>query len=373
MSLEELRGRLAAIDRELLALVARRQALATEIGEAKRRAGRPTRDFDQEREVLERARATAAGLGASPQLAEQILLLLIRSSLAVQEQERVVATGGGSGRRVLVIGGAGKMGRWMVRFLDAQGFAVEVADPAGPVPGFAHHADWREAGVGHEFIVVAAPLRMTNDILVALAERRPPGIVFDIGSLKSPLRAGLDALAAAGARVTSIHPMFGPDTRLLSGRHVIFVDVGSAEATAAARALFAPTMAIGVDMDLESHDRLVAYVLGLSHALNIAFFTTLAASGEAAPKLAQLSSTTFDAQLHIAGAVAEENPHLYFEIQSLNAYGAESLDALHAAVERLRAVVRAGDEAGFAALMERGRAYLRGRHAAPGTTRAGEW
>jgi chorismate mutase/prephenate dehydrogenase len=361
MALDDLRLRLAAIDRELLALVASRQALAAEIGAAKRLAGLPTRDFEQERQVIERARAIAAELRASPILAEQMMLLLIRSSLTIQEQGQVSATGSGSGKRVLVIGGAGKMGRWMSRFLYAQGFDVEVADPAGPVPGFACVTDWREGAIDHDLIVVAAPLRISNEILLALAVHRPPGVVFDIGSLKSPLRPGLRALAVAGAKVASIHPMFGPDTELLSGRHVIFVDAGSPAATAAVRELFASTMAIQVDMDLESHDRLIAYVLGLSHALNIVFFTALAESGEAAPRLAQMSSTTFDAQLDVAAEVARENPHLYFEIQSLNDYGTESLTALLYAVERLRSVVRAGDEASFAALMERGRTYLRGR------------
>ena len=161
--------------------------------------------------------------------------------------------------------------------------------------------------------------------------------------------------------MTSVHPMFGPDTELLSGRHVIFVDVGDPTATAVARDLFAATMATLVDMDLESHDRLIAYVLGLSHALNIAFFTALADSGEAAPRLATLSSTTFDAQLRVAANVAAENPDLYFEIQHLNDYGSESLSALLYAVERVRSVVRAGDVAGFRALMERGRAYLETR------------
>ena len=102
--------------------------------------------------------------------------------------------------------------------------------------------------------------------------------------------------------------MFGPDTELLSGRHVIFVDLGAPEATAAARALFEPTMATLVEMDLESHDRLIAYVLGLSHALNIAFFTALAESGEAAPRLATLSSTTFDAQLGVARRSRRRTP-----------------------------------------------------------------
>ncbi|MEZ4365715.1 MAG: prephenate dehydrogenase/arogenate dehydrogenase family protein [Kofleriaceae bacterium] len=364
--LDELRAELGAIDRQILALVAKRQATSVKIGAAKRAQGLPTRDFRQEREVIERARAAASEAGLPARLGEQLVVALIQSSLTVQEQDQVAAGGQGSGRRVLVIGGRGHMGRWFVRFLGAQGFAVEVADPAVAQPtvldGVPHVPSWRDLTLDHELIVVAAPMVATGEILTELAAAPPPGVVFDVGSLKSPLRAGLRALAAAGGRVCSIHPMFGPDTELLSGRHVIFVDVGVPAATAAARALFAQTMATQVDMELEDHDRLIGHVLGLSHALNIAFFTALVDSGESAPRLATLSSTTFDAQLEVAGRVAAENPDLYFEIQRLNDYGTEALAALLYAVERVRSVVRAGDAAGFRALMLRGRAYL-GRRA----------
>lgn len=359
--LAKLRDELRAVDRQLLELVAKRQKLSSEIGSVKRAAGRSTRDYNQERDVIERARQAALDIGVPPDVAEQLMLLLIRSSLTVQEQDKVAAHGSGTGKRVVVIGGAGKMGRWMVRFLTSQGFEVQVADPAGAVEGFDHVADWRHAALDSDLIVVAAPLRASNDILIEMAGDPPSGVVFDVGSLKSPLREGLTKLAAAGGKVTSLHPMFGPSTELLSGRHVIFVDVGAPEATAEAKRLFENTMAIQADMDLESHDRLIAYVLGLSHALNLVFATALANSGEAAPKLAQLSSTTFDAQLAVASNVAEENPHLYFEIQRLNDYGTESLSALLYAVERLRSVVRAGDEAAFEELMRRCRDYLRDR------------
>jgi chorismate mutase/prephenate dehydrogenase len=142
---------------------------------------------------------------------------------------------------------------------------------------------------------------------------------------------------------------------------VIFVDIGSPEATQAAQELFASTMAEQAVMSLDDHDRLIAYVLGLSHALNIAFFTALAESGEAAPKLAKLSSTTFDSQLDVASRVAQESPELYYEIQSLNDYGSESLEALSKAVERLRTAVISQDFESFAALMRRGREYLEDR------------
>src|SRR5690606_36735845 len=123
------------------------------------------------------------------------------------------------------------------------------------------------------------------------AARKPRGEVFDIGTLKTTLRQGIEALQSAGVKVTSVLPMFGPDTELLSGRHVIFIDMGNKQAIDVAQELFGSTMAEQVVMGLDEHDRLIAYVLGLSHALNVAFFTALAESGEAAPRLAQLSST----------------------------------------------------------------------------------
>ncbi|MDA8348299.1 MAG: prephenate dehydrogenase/arogenate dehydrogenase family protein [Pseudomonadota bacterium] len=361
VTLDDLRRRLTELDRQFIRLAAERKALSAEVARVKRATGHPTRDYGREREVLMGARTAAAELGVSPVLAEELLRLLIRASLTTQEQASVAAQGTGSGRRALVIGGGGKMGRWFVQFLTSQGFAVEAADPAGTVAGVPTVADWRASDLTHDCIVLATPLAATDAILRDLALRRPAGLIFDVGSLKSPLRSGLQALKSHGCRVTSVHPMFGPDTELLSGRHVIFVDLGHAEALAAARALFAPTMVEQVVMSLDDHDRLIAYVLGLSHALNIAFFTALAESGEAAPKLARLSSTTFDAQLDVAACVAAESPELYYEIQSLNDYGAESLEALVQSVERIRTAVLSRDHDTFVALMRQGREYLQDR------------
>jgi chorismate mutase/prephenate dehydrogenase len=361
MTLDELRRHLDELDERLLQIVADRQRTSREIARVKRATGFPTRDYGREREVIVGARDQAARIGVSPDLAEAFMRLLIRSSLTTQEQASVAAHGAGSGQRALVIGGAGKMGAWFASFLSSQGFDVEIADPKPSSSGLQSMADWRQSSLAHDYIVVAAPLGATNQILQQLAQRKPRGVVLDLGSLKSPLRAGLESLRGAEVMVTSIHPMFGPDTELLSGRHVIFIDLGNADALARARALFAPTMAEQVVMGLDEHDRLIAYVLGLSHALNIAFFTALAESGEAAPRLARLSSTTFDAQFDIASNVAAESPELYFEIQRLNDFGAESLNALARAVESVRSAVSSGDQARFTALMRQGYEYVKGR------------
>ena len=358
MNLEQLRDGLSTVDRQLVELIAERQRIVTEIGRSKLTTGRATRDYAREKDVLDMAREQAVTLDVDPALAEEILAALIRSSLENQERDRVAAEGKGDGRRVLVIGGAGKMGGWFAEFFTSQGFTTHVAD-IGVENGDGTFTDWFEAGVDYDVIVVATPLAVSAEILLKLAEQKPRGLVFDIGSLKTPLRAGLAALADAGCKVASLHPMYGPDTRLLSGRHLVFVDAGSADATASAKELFASTMVEQLDMGLDDHDRLIAYVLGLSHALNIAFFTALAESGEAAPRLARLSSTTFDSQLLVSAAVARDNPHLYFEIQHLNDFGLGPLDALYEAAGRIRELVAAGDESGFVELMEKGRDYMK--------------
>jgi chorismate mutase/prephenate dehydrogenase len=77
-----------------------------------------------------------------------------------------------------------------------------------------------------------------------------------------------------------------------------------------------------------------------------------------------MSSTTFDSQLDIATRVAAESPELYYEIQSLNDYGEESLSALRAAVERVWQAVHGGDADSFVGMMRRGHEYLRVRQAA---------
>jgi chorismate mutase/prephenate dehydrogenase len=123
-------------------------------------------------------------------------------------------------------------------------------------------------------------------------------------------------------------------------------------------------MAALVDLELDEHDRLMAWVLGLSHALNVAFAAALADSGADATRLASVSSTTFQRQLDIATDVGAENPSLYFEIQNLNPHETEVLATLAEVTDRLRVAVEAGDGNAFVELMERGSAWTRAHGAA---------
>ena len=350
--LTRLRQRLDEIDDGIIDLIAERQDIVSTIGDHKMKTGVALRHFEREREVIDRGMQRAESLGVSGRVARDILETLIHHSLGKQETNQLVHSEHGQGKQALVIGGLGRMGVWMSRYLDMVGYHVEVADPAGTDTIFDRIEDWESLIDNYDLVVVAVPLRPSNAILHRLAELKPRGLVFDIGSLKSPMSSGLAALAAAGCRVCSVHPMFGPNEIGLSGRHILFVDVGNAEALDEARALFAHTAAECVDLSLQEHDEVMAWVLGLSHLVNIAFASALAESGEAVPLLRRISSSTFNAQLKVAAQVVSENPHLYYEIQQGNAMTGQVVEHFRRVFDNLARAVRVGDEISWTKAMQ---------------------
>jgi len=355
--IEQLRDKLDEIDEQIIQLLAERQMNVDAIGREKLITKKATRDYAREKQLLTHARNLAQKHGLEPDLINELFSVIIRASLEKQENQKVASSTLGSNKTALVIGGNGAMGRWFVQFLQSQGFMVHISDPNTQDNAAKNIGDFRQQALDYDFIIVAAPLAASAKILEELAQMKPEGIIMDVGSIKSPLKRPLRQLTDAGCQVVSIHPMFGPDTRLLSGKHIIFIDIDGRGSLTQAQALFEPTMARAITMKLEDHDRLIAYVLGLSHAINLAFLTVLAESGEAADTLAQLSSTTFDAQLNIASRVVHENPYLYFEIQHLNHYNLGTLHALEDTIARLIDMIRNNQADAFTELMTHARAW----------------
>ena len=81
MALDDLRTALTAVDDQLVELIAERQRLVEQISARKLQSGTPTRDFQREKEVLSNAGRKAKALGLPPRVAEEILGLLIETSL----------------------------------------------------------------------------------------------------------------------------------------------------------------------------------------------------------------------------------------------------------------------------------------------------
>jgi chorismate mutase/prephenate dehydrogenase len=176
-------------------------------------------------------------------------------------------------------------------------------------------------------------------------------VVVDIASIKTPLIEPIRALQRTGARVASMHPMFGPSVVLLRGADVVICDTGDLEAARAVEKLFQPTTARIVHLPLDEHDRIMADLLSLAHAAAIA--VALALPDVEHP----VSSTTFRALKSLAGSVVRESSEVYYEIQTMNPYSSASLQRLWSAVERIVNVVSARDPKGFQQLLLEGQEH----------------
>jgi chorismate mutase/prephenate dehydrogenase len=350
-TLDELRARIDQLDAQLIAIAAERIALVRDVAVAKRRQNLPTVDFSREAQVLARARATATERGMAPAVAEDLLKRLIVASISAQDDTVVRAAAAGAGKKAVIVGGAGRMGRWMARFLGAHGYETGALDPNAP----GDERAWAEHNLKTaDLVICSAPPTTIAALYREWLGEPPSGLIVDIASIKAPLVEPIRALRERGARVASIHPMFGPSIVLLRDADVVVCDTGDIAATEAVEELFRPTTARLVRLPLDQHDHVMADLLSLAHATAIAFALALPRSQHT------VRSTTFQKLESLAAALVRESPDVYYEIQSMNPHSAEALEKLRTALDRVVAAARGQSARDFRALFEEAQARTTG-------------
>ena len=329
--LDEVRDRIRSLDEQLVDLVHERVQAAQRAGELKREEQVGIRDYDVERQVVDRIRQGFADRGLDPDVGERLARTLITEALRAQEADGLDPVKGAQGR-VLIVGGAGNMGAWLAHFVNGLGYEVIVHDKAGPLEGFAFTTDLASTAESCDIVVLSTPPAETRDVLTRLEGL--DALVMDVASLKSPIEDELRRLAT-DQPVTSVHPLWGPGTRVLSDKNVLVCDCGNQDATERAVELFQRSAANVVRCPLDRHDEAMALTLGLPHALNLAYADVLADSAFDYDDLAQLGGPTFLKQSDVSAEVARENPQLYRQIQALNDASPSIYEAIHRAVDRI--------------------------------------
>ena len=310
-----LRDEIAEVDREIIGLVAKRLDLAAEVGLEKRTLGRPLRDPRAEELVRARLLAEAAKRGVSPAFGEGLARLLIDESLRRQGSVRPVMS---IHQRVLVVGGAGRMGQWLCRFFRSRGWDVVVNDIAGPLEGFLFEPDLEKGVHEADVIAVSVPMSVSAEVLRSIAGMKPKALVFDVCSLKGPVERELRAMGRSGLRIASVHPLFGPNLWPISSGNIAFIDCGNGKAVLEARELFRASGASFVDISLAHHDESMAFLLGLSQLCLLTFARCVAESPFDLAGLKSPPGTTFSRLSIAAARLLADPPTLLRDIQALN-------------------------------------------------------
>jgi len=352
--LGRLRKELAGYDGAIARAVAARLRVAKRIGDAKRRRGRPIRNRAVERQVLRRWAEDFESIGVPKDRAHAFARWLVEEAVRVQELSR--GRRPGPRYRVVIAGGAGGMGRLLGDRLGAIGHDVRVVDPAahrrrvGPHPV---EPDLATAAARADYVLVATPISSAASVYRALWRSRTKATVIDILSVKAPIRHWIAVGRRAGYRVSSMHPLFGPNARTVSGELVLLVDCGDATANARAAALFRTLGVVLERVPLRDHDRWMADLQVLPRLAGLSFLLAHERGGPATRRVRGLVTPSFRRQFDVSERILQESTALSFAIQSDNPHALAATDRFVRGVEELRALLRRNGGAAYRARMDR--------------------
>ena len=348
MELEELRSEIQKRDEEIIKLISERTKLAQQVGEYKREHSLPIRNVEVENKVIARYVENGKKYDLSEEVMKSVSSALIKEAVDSEASlpKPMVS------KKVAVVGGAGKMGAWMAKLMKESRHSVKIIDPASN--NGLRIEDCKDCDI----VVVSVPIHLTYSTLAKLDDIcSKDTLIFDLTSLKTPLIGRLCNMAKT-KKVCSIHPMFGPSATSLYDRNLIVCDCGNEQAVKETVDLFDDRGGNIRIMDVSKHDEYMSYVLGLTHAVNIALFTVLERSGFTFNDLRTVASTTFNKGLDTNMSVASEDPMLYYEIQHMNAHRDEMWDLFSQTVEELKEKSLSDDPEGFVSVMNAGRRYF---------------
>jgi prephenate dehydrogenase len=225
--------------------------------------------------------------------------------------------------RIAIIGGAGRMGRWLTGFLRKDGFPVIVADAdaeslseLGKQPGVTVAPDNLAALTDADYVLLSVPIEVFENVVAQIGPHvRPDQVVIDITSTKVRPVELMHRHIGAG-RVLGAHPLFGPGAASIENKNVVLTPTTSAERELAGKvAGYLESRGARVSrMTPPEHDDTMSLVLGLSHFIALVAADTLLSSGEIRP-MATSGSSTYKVLLTLIESVLSEDPELYASLQ----------------------------------------------------------
>ncbi len=356
--LKYLRKEIKKVDHKILKLIQIRMMLGEKIGKIKKKNGIPLQDWSIERDVIENAMRYAKDIGVDINFTRTIFAKIIEQS-RIQQERLHYSVYSGKKEDILIIGGLGGMGQWFAHFLQNQGHRVAINDLKNPgIYGFKYYRRLENAIKEKSIIIIATPLSIVPDIIEKITRLNCASVVCDIASVKSHIIPKIKKAIRNNIKITSIHPMFGPSCHTLNDKIVCMCDCGSPEANNKILNLFKDTAARIIKLPFDEHDKLISYVLGLSHLVNILFVKMLMDGDYSFKNLNNIASTTFNAQMATARGVIKENPELYYEIQALNPYNTALFNNLKMSLSALVDMIRTGNRNAFIDVFQKANRWL---------------
>jgi chorismate mutase / prephenate dehydrogenase len=301
---DKVRQEIDQVDNKLVELIGKRLELTGEVGRLKAKLNLPLYVPTREAEIISHKRQLAKQNGISEDLIEDVIRRIMRESYSSQTATRnnVTVT---VDKKILIVGGAGQLGALFARLFVQSGYNVDVLEKD----------DW---GVAEEklkaasLVMVAVPIRVTEQVIAMLTNLNPECVLIDITSLKSK---PLDAMMKVHqGPVVGLHPMFGPGIKTLA-KQTIVVCHGRMEQKY--QWLIEQLQSWGAKISFvesQQHDKLMSIIQVFRHFSTVAHGYHLKEENINLDEVLELSSPIYRLELIMVGRLFAQNPELYSDI-----------------------------------------------------------
>jgi len=303
--LGNVRQHVDSIDRQIVALLSKRQEEVARIVALKKTHNIPVYHPAREENLISRLRNQGREAGLDPGFVEELYRRILRQS-RMEQTAHMAQKGIRPGATVLIVGGKGSMGQYFRRWFADAGYQVRIMGRDG-------WSDVEALCSDLDLAIISVPIDVTAEVAAKLAPHLPADCVLaDITSIKGPpLKAMLQAHEGP---VVGLHPLFGPTTSTMDKQIVVVTPGRDESACQWLLDQFAAWGSILIEADAEEHDDIMAVVQALRHFATFAFGQFLRQRGVDLHRTLDFSSPIYRLELVMVGRLFAQDPSLYAEI-----------------------------------------------------------
>ncbi|MCK3659002.1 bifunctional chorismate mutase/prephenate dehydrogenase [Pasteurellaceae bacterium Pebbles2] len=337
-ALTQIRNEIDQLDQQLIELFAQRLALVKKVGEVKHKHGLPIYVPEREADMLAARREEAEKMGVPADLIEDVLRRLMRESYT-SENHFGFKTVNPDIKKIVVVGGTGKLGGLFARFLRSSGYQVEILG----------RKDWQSADqilANSDVVIVCVPIVNTLETIERLKPYLTPNMLLtDLTSVKrQPLEKMLEVHSGA---VVGLHPMFGPDIASMAKQVVVRCDGRFPERYQWLIDQIAMWGAKIYQVDAAEHDHSMTYIQALRHFSTFANGLHLSKQPVKLANLLALSSPIYRLELAMIGRLFAQDGGLYADIIMDKPENLAVIESLKQSYEESLKFFETGDKQGF--------------------------
>ena len=337
-TLDGMRDRIDSIDRRIVEMLAKRNAVVEELVSLKKAHHLPAYHPAREENVISDRRSQAEKAGLDPNYVEELFRCIMHQS-RVNQTSSIATKGIQPGAGVLIVGGTRGMGQYFYQRFVKAGYKTRAMGSK----------DWPDIDAlckGIDLAVISVPINVTVSVIRRISPHLPTDcILADFTSVKeSPVKA---MLKSHPGPVIGLHPMFGPTTSTLDKQVVVATPGRHPESCRWVMDQLTAWGAVVMQADAKEHDEIMDIVQAIRHFAAFTLGRFLYRRKIDLSRTLDFSSPIYRLELGMVGRLFAQDPALYSDIIFASPERRTLLKDYLACVNENLDMIEKGDTEGF--------------------------